>query len=74
MLKAEYFESWPKLTGGKGLHVMVPIEPSMTHDAAHNLCKAFAQRLSKRDHRRYTLSANLAERQGRLFIDALVST
>jgi hypothetical protein len=28
---------------------MVPIKPSLTHDAAHRLCKSLAQCLSKRE-------------------------
>ena len=29
LLQAEGLESWPKLTGGRELHVMVPIEPDL---------------------------------------------
>jgi bifunctional non-homologous end joining protein LigD len=71
LLKTEDHESWLKLTGGKGVHVMVPIEQSMTHDQAHSYCKRLAQRLAATDPDRYTTSATLAKRPGRLFIDYL---
>jgi bifunctional non-homologous end joining protein LigD len=72
LLKSEgHNNSWPKLTGGKGVHVMVPIEQSMTHDEAHAYCKRLAWRLAATDPDRYTTSAALAKRPGRLFIDYL---
>lgn len=58
------------MTGGKGLHVVVPIESGVTHDAAR-YCKQLAQRLAATDRARYTVSASMAERGGRLFIDYL---
>ena len=36
LLAAEGLECWPKTTGGKGLHVIVPITPDMRWDAAHD--------------------------------------
>ena len=46
LLEDEGLESWPKTTGGKGLHLMVPIERDITHDAARLYCKRLAQRLA----------------------------
>jgi bifunctional non-homologous end joining protein LigD len=71
LLRTEGHESWPKLSGGKGVHVMVPIEPKMTHDAARRYAKQLAQRLAADDPARYTLSAATSKRSGRLFIDYL---
>jgi bifunctional non-homologous end joining protein LigD len=71
LLASQDLDCWPKLTGGKGIHLMVPVEPVMTHDAAHRLCKAIAQRFVRRDPKRYTITATLSKRKGRLFIDYL---
>lgn len=71
MLAAEGLDCWPKLTGGKGLHVMAPLDRSMTHDAAHAVAKRLAQRFAARDQELYVTSAALAHRPGRLFIDYL---
>jgi bifunctional non-homologous end joining protein LigD len=69
LLKDEGLTSWPKVTGGKGLHVMVPVQAKMTHDEAHDYCRGVAERLAAKDTR-YTISAQGA-RAGRLFIDYL---
>lgn len=72
LLTREKLDSWPKLTGGKGVHVMVPIASSrMTHDEAHRYSREFAVKLANKNLSRYTTSANLRERKGRLFIDYL---
>jgi bifunctional non-homologous end joining protein LigD len=64
-------KSWPKLTGGKGVHVMATIEAKITHDEAHGYAKALAQRIVKHAPDRFTASAALKDRPGRLFIDYL---
>jgi bifunctional non-homologous end joining protein LigD len=69
--QSEFSHSWPKLTGGKGLHVMVPLTTAVTHDAAHRESRAIAEHLASLDPDRYTVSAALSAREGRLFIDYL---
>jgi bifunctional non-homologous end joining protein LigD len=70
LLKQADLPSWPKLTGGKGLHLMVPVEPQLTHDEAHEYARELAERLAN-TNRRYTTSAVMSRRKGRLFIDYL---
>ena len=50
---------------------MVPLAGDLTHDAAHRYSRQLAQRLAALDPKRYTVSAALAQRPGRLFIDYL---
>jgi bifunctional non-homologous end joining protein LigD len=71
LLQKAGFKPWPKVTGGKGLHLMVPLGQDMTHDQAHALSRAIAERLAATDTERYTVSAAMAARKGRLFIDYL---
>ena len=40
MLKAEGLEPWPKLTGGKGSHLMAPLDLMMDHDFGARLRQA----------------------------------
>jgi bifunctional non-homologous end joining protein LigD len=71
LLEREGLKPWPKLTGGKGLHLMAPLAGKLTHDAAHDYARRLAQRLARTDPDRYVTSASLARRPGRLFIDYL---
>lgn len=71
LLKREGLKSWPKLTGGKGLHVMVPLGTrSMSHDEAHRYSQKLASRLAATQPARYTTAA-AAARDGRVFVDFL---
>jgi bifunctional non-homologous end joining protein LigD len=71
LLREEGFDSWPKLTGGKGLHLMVPIERGVSHDAARLSCRRLVQRLEAIDPGRYTTSSAPAKRRGRIYLDYL---
>jgi len=71
LLEKEGLAPWPKLTGGKGLHLMAPLPRKLTHDAAHAYARRLAQRLASTDRERYITSAALARRPGKLFSDYL---
>ena len=71
LLQDEGLDSWPKTTGGKGLHLMVPIDRAISHDAARLYCKRLAQRLEATDPARYTTSSAPAKRNKRIYIDYL---
>ncbi len=71
LLREEGLDNWPKLTGGKGLHVMVPLPDKITDDQAHAVSRRIAQKIAAGGPQRYVTSAALAKRPGRLFIDYL---
>jgi bifunctional non-homologous end joining protein LigD len=71
MLQEEGLDSLPKVTGGKGLHLMAPISTGITHDAARVYCRKMAQRLENTSPARYTTSPSPVKRHGRIYIDYL---
>jgi bifunctional non-homologous end joining protein LigD len=71
LLEGEGLESWPKTTGGKGLHVVAPLPRRITHDAAHDYAKQLARRLAASHRDRYVALADPRKRAGRVFIDYL---
>jgi bifunctional non-homologous end joining protein LigD len=70
MLDDEGLESWPKLTG-EGLHVMVPVEPDLGWDEAHDYSRGLAERLAATAPDLYVTTASRAKRHGRLFLNWL---
>ena len=71
IMEDDGLKPWPKLTGGKGIHVVAPLERAMTHDAAHVYARRLAQRLVGTAPDRFVTSAALARRPGKLFVDYL---
>jgi bifunctional non-homologous end joining protein LigD len=59
------------LSGGKGLHVVVPIRRGPLWDEAKAFCEALANALAAAKPERYLATASKAKRSGRIFIDWL---
>lgn len=64
-------ESFPKTTGGKGLHVCFPVARRIDWDAAKQFCERIARELVRRDPRRYVATATKSKRTGKIFVDYL---
>jgi bifunctional non-homologous end joining protein LigD len=64
-------QSWVKTTGGKGLHVTVPIVPQAGWDEIKDFCRAVAEELTRREPERYLATMSKAKRKGKIFIDYL---
>src|SRR5258706_9467214 len=60
-----------KTTGGKGLHVVVPIAPSLDSDRAKAFSKALAERMAADAPKLYVATMSKAKRVGKIFIDYL---
>lgn len=63
--------SFPMLTGGKGVHVIVPLTPQADWPAAKSFAERFARALAQAEPERFTANLKKAERKGRIFIDYL---
>jgi len=72
-LDALKLESFVKLSGGKGIHVVVPIE-SADWDAAKNFTQAFALGMAADSPQRYVGKMTKSLRKGKIFIDYLRNT
>jgi bifunctional non-homologous end joining protein LigD len=60
-----------KTTGGKGLHLVLPIERRTTWDEAKGIAHAIATAAERADPGRYTTQMAKAARPGKIFIDYL---
>ena len=70
-LRAIGLQSFVKTTGGKGLHVVVPIEPVTEWRSAKAFAKSFSDAMAADSPERYLTRISKAERTGRIFIDYL---
>ncbi len=63
--------TFPKLTGGKGLHLVVPIAPEREWDEVKRFAAAIAEAEAREKPERFTANMAKAHRHGRIFIDYL---
>jgi bifunctional non-homologous end joining protein LigD len=63
--------SFVKTTGGKGLHVVVPLRPETGWDALRALGEGIGAELARRAPDRYTVNPLKSARRGRIFVDYL---
>ena len=59
------------VSGGKGIHVIVPLKPHGEWPEVKTFCKDFAQTMADEEPERFTANLSKAKRKGRLFIDYL---
>lgn len=71
VLKACGLESWLKTSGGKGLHVVVPIARRVGWDDVHDFARLVTARLIESDPDGLVDVASKAARPGKIFIDYL---
>ena len=64
-------QTFPLLTGGKGIHVVVPLTPQAEWPAVKDFSQRFALALAEAEPERFTANLSKAKRTGRIFIDYL---
>ncbi len=63
--------SFALLSGGKGVHVVVPLTPEAEWPAVKDFASRFAQALATAEPGRFVATMSKAKRKGRIFIDWL---
>ncbi|MFC3908561.1 DNA ligase D [Legionella dresdenensis] len=63
--------SFVKTTGGKGLHVVIPIKPEYDWDVIKNFTHVFVEYLEQKNPERYISKMAKAKRGGKIFVDYL---
>ncbi|MEL7624215.1 MAG: DNA ligase D [Clostridiales bacterium] len=61
--------SYLKTSGGKGYHVVVPLEPAPSWEVFHDFAKGIAEVMEQKWPDRYTSNVRKAKRAGKIFID-----
>lgn len=63
--------AFPKLTGGKGIHVVVPLRPHVQWDEAKAFTREIAEAFERVDPANFVATMSKVKRKGRIFIDYL---
>lgn len=63
--------SFAMLSGGKGVHVVVPLKPDHGWDVHKDFARRFAEALAMAEPDRFTATMSKAKRKGKIFIDWL---
>ncbi len=70
-LKQAGFAAFCRTTGGKGLHVVAPVEPRADWDTTRAWCRAFAEAMAADSPDRYVSRLPKVERRGKILVDWL---
>jgi bifunctional non-homologous end joining protein LigD len=63
--------TWPLLSGGKGIHVVAPLDARSDWDAVKDFASRFSKAIAQAHPERFTANMKKAERKGRIFLDWL---
>lgn len=63
--------SFVKTTGGKGLHVVAPVEPGLNWEQHKNFSRAIAEAIARENPQQYLTTMRKALRKGKIFLDYL---
>ncbi len=71
MLEHLELQSWLKTSGGKGLHVVVPLAPRLDYEQVKDFSKAVVAHMAKTIPQRFVAKSGGSNRVGKIFIDYL---
>jgi len=71
LLKGLGLESWPLLSGGKGMHVVVPLDASDDWPTVKSFAERFSRAISEAEPQMFTANIRKEQRKGRIFLDWL---
>jgi len=71
LLEELQLKCWLKTSGGKGLHVVVPLAPKLHYDVVKDFSQAIVQHMARTIPQRFVAKSGGANRVGRIFIDYL---
>lgn len=74
LLESAGLASWLKTSGGKGLHVVVPLARRSSWDETSEFARAVAERLASEAPSHFVSVASKAQRPGKVFVDWLRNT
>ena len=70
-LRQAGLQSFVRTSGGKGLHLVVPLLPAEPWERARDFARSVAEAAREMDPLRYVATASKKQRKGRIFIDWL---
>ncbi|EEF26899.1 conserved hypothetical protein [Ricinus communis] len=63
--------AWLKTSGGKGLHVVVPLAPQLDYESVKGFSRAFVRHLAKTIPERFSATSGASNRIGKVYVDYL---
>jgi bifunctional non-homologous end joining protein LigD len=67
-------KSYVKTTGGKGLHIVIPIMPTLSWKEVRNITKRMADLIVELKPQKYIATMSKTKRKGKIFIDYIRNT
>ncbi len=71
LLQGLGLKSFPLLSGGKGIHVVVPLDASKDWPTVKSFAERFSRAIAEAEPQMFTANIRKAQRKGRIFLDWL---
>jgi bifunctional non-homologous end joining protein LigD len=71
LLRELDLKAWLKTSGGKGLHVVVPLAPRLGYDAVKSFSRSFVRHLARTIPERFSAISGPSNRIGKVYVDYL---